>query len=161
MREIPERGWRRLVPSPEPKRIVELDAIKSVTEEGIIPIAAGGGGIPVIEQDGILRGVDAVIDKDLSASLLARNLGVKRFIILTDVDGVYLNYGKENQKKLDKLSLKEAKKYLSEGHFPPGDMGPKIEAAIKFIEAGGKEVIISLPEDLINSLGGKAGTWMT
>lgn len=96
MREMPGRGWRRLVPSPEPKKIVELDAIKAMIEKHIIPIASGGGGIPVIEQDGILKGVDAVIDKDLSASLLARGLGVRRFIILTDVDGVYLNYAKEN-----------------------------------------------------------------
>lgn len=158
MREIPGRGWRRLVPSPEPKRIVELDAVRALIDEGIIPIASGGGGIPVIEEDRNLKGVDAVIDKDLSASLLARGLGVKKFVILTDVDGVYLNYGKENQKMLDRLNLSEAKRYLSEGQFPSGDMGPKIEAAIKFIEGGGDEVVISLPEDLINAMQGRAGT---
>lgn len=161
MREIPDRGWRRLVPSPEPKRIIELDTIKAMVDNGIIPIAAGGGGIPVIEQDGGIRGIDAVIDKDLTASLLAIDLGVKRFIILTDVDGVYLNYGEDNQKKLDRMDLLEAKRYLSEGQFPPGNIGPKIEAAIKFIEGGGKEVIISLPEDLIKAMEGKKGTRIT
>lgn len=161
MREISGRGWRRLVASPEPKKIVELNAVKAMVEKGIIPIASGGGGIPVIEQDGILKGVDAVIDKDLAASLLARGLGIKRLIILTDVDGVYLNYGKYNQQKLDRLSLSEAKRYLSEGQFPPGDMGPKIEAAIEFIEGEGMEVIIALPEDVIKAMEGKAGTGIT
>ncbi len=161
MREIPERGWRRLVPSPSPKRIIELDTIKAMADNGIIPIAAGGGGIPVIEQDGNIRGIDAVIDKDLSASLLARGLGIKRFIILTDVDGVYLNYGEDNQKKLDRMNISEAKKHLLEKQFPPGNMGPKIGSAIKFIENGGKEVIISLPEDLIKAMEGKKGTRIT
>ena len=161
MREIPGRGWRRLVPSPEPKRIVEIGAVKVLTEKDVIPIASGGGGIPVIEQDGGLRGVDAVIDKDLSASLLAKGLSVEKLVILTDVDGVYLNYGREAQRRLDKLNISEAKRYLSEGHFPPGDMGPKIKAAISFLEGGGKEVIISLPEDLIKAMEGKKGTRIT
>jgi carbamate kinase len=161
MREIPDRGWRRLVPSPEPKRIIEIDSIKAMVDNGIIPIAGGGGGIPVIEQDGGIRGVDAVIDKDLTASLLAIDLGVKRFIILTDVDGVYLNYGRSSQKRLDRINILEAKRYFSEGHFPLGDMGPKIESAIKFIESGGREAIISLPEDLIMAMEGKKGTRVT
>ena len=158
MKKIPERGWRRLVPSPKPKKILELDAIKILIEKNIIPIASGGGGIPVVEENGIMRGVDAVIDKDLSASLLARELSLKRFIILTDVDGVYLNWGSADRKKVNALTIKDAEKYLAEGHFPPGSMGPKIEAAIEFLKSGGQEVIITKPEDLIAAMEGKRGT---
>ncbi|MBI5211915.1 MAG: carbamate kinase [Nitrospirae bacterium] len=158
MKKIPERGWRRLVPSPKPKKILELDAVKILIEKNIIPIASGGGGIPVVEGNGAMRGVDAVIDKDLSASLLARELSLKRFIILTDVDGVYLNWESADRKKLEGLTVKDAEKYLAEGHFPDGSMGPKIEAAIEFLKSGGHEVIISRPEDLIAAMDGKAGT---
>jgi carbamate kinase len=158
MRNIPGRGWRRLVPSPRPKKIIELEAIKVVFERGFVPIASGGGGIPVIEESKGLKGVDAVIDKDLSASLLARELGLEMLIILTDVDGVYLDWEGIHRKKLERLSMKEAKAYLSEGQFPPGSMGPKIEAAVEFIASGGKEVIIAKPEDLASAIEGKAGT---
>ncbi len=158
MLEIKGRGWRRVVPSPKPERIVEIDAIKTALEKGIIPIASGGGGIPVIEENGMLKGVDAVIDKDLSASLLACNLSLKKFVILTDVDGVYLNWGTEARQKINKLGIKEARRYLLEGHFLPGSMGPKIEAAIGFLESGGEEVIISRPEDLLDAIEGRAGT---
>lgn len=161
MRMIPERGWRRLVPSPRPKKIVEIETIKTAFERGIIPIASGGGGIPVIEENRVLKGVDAVIDKDLSASLLACELSLERFVILTDVDGVYLNWESKNKKKLDSLTIDEAKRYLFEGHFPPGSMGPKIEAAIEFLESGGKDVMIARPEDLIEAMDGRAGTWIT
>ncbi|HAK88054.1 MAG: carbamate kinase [Nitrospirae bacterium GWC2_46_6] len=158
MKKIPERGWRRLVPSPKPKKIVELEAIKTLIERDIIPIASGGGGIPVIEEDGVIKGIDAVIDKDLSASLLARELSLKKFIILTDVDGVYLNWESDDRKKLEILTVKDAEKYLAGGHFPAGSMGPKIEAAIEFLKSGGQEVIISKPEDLIAAIAGKRGT---
>ena len=158
MRNIPGRGWRRLVPSPRPKTIIEIESIKAVFERGFVPIASGGGGIPVIEENRTLRGVDAVIDKDLSASLLARELSLEMFIILTDVDGVYLNGENTHKKRLEKLSTMEAKAYLFEGQFPPGSMGPKIEAALEFIASGGKEVIIAKPEDLSSAIEGKAGT---
>lgn len=160
MRRIPERGWRRLVPSPRPEKIVEIETIKAALDNGIIPIASGGGGIPVVKEEGVLKGVDGVIDKDLSASLLARKLSLSRFIILTDVDGVYLNWGSKEKQKLESLTIKEARKYLAEGQFPPGDMGPKIEAAIEFIDSGGKDVIIARPEDLAEALRGNAGTWI-
>jgi carbamate kinase len=158
MRNIPGRGWRRLVPSPRPKKIIEIESIKALFERGFVPIASGGGGIPVIEENRELKGVDAVIDKDLSASLLARELGLERFIILTDVDGVYLNWESTQRQRLEHLSPKEAKAYLLEGQFPPGSMGPKIEAALEFIGSGGKEVIIAKGEYLAAALEGMAGT---
>ena len=158
MRNIPGRGWRRLVPSPRPKRIIEIEAIKAVFEKGFVPIASGGGGIPVIKENKDLKGVDAVIDKDLSASLLARELGLEMFIILTDVDGVYLDWEGSQRKRLESISMKEARAYLLAGQFPPGSMGPKIEAALEFIASGGKEVIIAKPEDLLSAIEGKVGT---
>jgi carbamate kinase len=161
MREIPGRGWRRLVPSPRPVKIVELESVRDLLTKGAIPIAAGGGGIPVIEEEGKLKGVDAVIDKDLCASLLCRKLGLKRFVILTDVDGVYLDWQGEKKKRLEHLSLREARTYLDEGQFPRGDMGPKIEAAIECIESDVERVIIARPEDLAQALKGRAGTTIT
>jgi len=158
MRNIPGKGWRRLVPSPKPKKIIEIEAIKALFERGFIPIGAGGGGIPVTEENRGLKGVDAVIDKDLSASLLARELGLERLIILTDVDGVYLHWESDQRQRFGVLSLKEAKAYLLEGQFPPGSMGPKIEAALEFIGSGGKEVIIAEAEDLLPAVEGRAGT---
>lgn len=158
MRNIPERGWRRLVPSPRPKEILESKGIRILFENDIIPIASGGGGIPVIEEAGVFRGVDAVIDKDLSASLLARELGVERFVILTDVDGVYLGWGTEDRKKLGSLTTEDAGRYLREGQFPPGSMGPKIEAAVQFIASGGRDAIIAKPEDLVSAMNGEGGT---
>jgi len=158
MRNIPERGWRRLVPSPRPMEIVESEAIRIAFRSGIIPIAAGGGGIPVTEKKGTLKGVDAVVDKDLSAGLLARELGLERFVILTDVDGVYLGWGRHDKKRIGLLTAKDARRYLLEGQFHPGSMGPKVEAAIRFIEAGGGDVVIARPEDMKDAMEGKAGT---
>jgi len=158
MREIPGRGWRRLVASPGPKKIVEIGAIQKLFREGIIPIASGGGGVPVIKERAGFKGLDAVIDKDLSASLLANELSLKRFIILTDIDAVYLEYEKKSKRRLKKLTVRDAKKFLKQGQFPSGSMGPKIEAAIEFLESGGKEVIIASPEKLIDALKGKSGT---
>jgi carbamate kinase len=158
MRNVTGRGWRRLVPSPRPQRIVEVDGIRTAFERGIIPIASGGGGIPVVEEDGGLRGVDAVVDKDLAASLLARELCMDRFVILTDVDGVYLHWQKESRLRLETLTVREAAQYLREGQFPPGSMGPKIEASVNFLESGGREVIIAKPEDLMSAINGGAGT---
>lgn len=162
IKEDSGRGYRRVVPSPIPLEIINKEVIKKMIEEGYIVIAAGGGGIPVIHrEDKTLKGVPAVIDKDRTAAILARDIKADTLMILTAVDKVALNYGKEEQKDLDKLSLKEAKKYLKKGHFPPGSMGPKIEAAISFLENGGKEVIICALEKPDEALKGKAGTRIT
>ena len=158
MRKIPARGWRRLVPSPRPMKVVESEGIRIAFQSGIIPIAAGGGGIPVTEKEGVLKGVDAVVDKDLSAGLLARELGLERFVILTDVDGVYLGWGRQDKKRLGLLTARDAERYLLEGQFLPGSMGPKIEAAVRFIEAGGEDVVIARTEDVKEAMEGKAGT---
>ena len=156
------RGFRRVVPSPIPREIIELDVIRSLMERDYVVIAAGGGGIPVIRNDrGELDGVEAVIDKDLASSLLARKIGAATFIISTAIDAVYLNFGKEDQKPLGRASLSELKKYLAEGHFKPGSMKPKIESIIEFLEGGGKKSIITSPENLLNSVNGKSGTTIT
>jgi carbamate kinase len=154
------RGYRRVVPSPYPIQIIESDTIKRLFDNGVIVIAAGGGGIPVVfsENGKQLKGVEAVIDKDLTASLLATKLGVEILLILTDVDRVSLNYGKPNEKRLEKLTIADCEKYLSEGQFPPGSMGPKIEATIRFVQAGGKAAIITSLEHASKALDEQAGT---
>ena len=153
------RGYRRVVSSPEPKEIVEKEIIKSLVKSGVIVIAAGGGGIPVyIEKDGTLEGVNGVIDKDRAAAILAGNIEADELIILTSVNYVALNYGEKNQVNLERITIKEAKKYLNEGHFPPGSMGPKIEAAISFLKDGGKKVIITSVEKAKKALEDRAGT---
>ena len=152
------RGWRRVVPSPLPMRIIELDAIKKLVDQGIVVIAVGGGGIPVIEERGRLKGVEAVIDKDYASALLAEGMKVDLFLISTAVEKVALNYGKPIQVLLDKVTLKEAKKYYEQGHFPPGSMGPKIQAIIDFLEKGGKEALITNPENIERALAGETGT---
>ncbi len=153
------RGFRRVVPSPIPKEIIELDVIRLLMERGYIVVAAGGGGIPVIRNEkGVLEGVEAVIDKDLGSSLLARNLGTDTFIILTAVDAAYLNFGKEDQKPIRCATLSEIKKYMAEGHFKPGSMKPKIEAIIQFLEGGGRKAIITSPKNLLKTMRGEGGT---
>lgn len=153
------RGWRRVVPSPIPQRIVELDVVKTLLDAGIITITVGGGGIPVIEdEDGNLKGIAAVIDKDYAASLLARSIGADLFLISTAVDKVYLNYNKPDQRPIDVMTVSEAKRYIAEGHFAKGSMLPKIEAIIWFLEAGGKEAIITSPENIARALRGETGT---
>ena len=165
MREDSARGgWRRVVPSPIPVDIVEKEAIRRMIfgkSPGEIIIANGGGGIPVIEKDGIYTGVEAVIDKDRASSLLARLIGEKLFIILTAVENVYVNYGKEDERALGHLALEEIRKYHREGQFPAGSMGPKIEASIEFLENGGEEVIITSPENLENAVRHGKGTHIT
>lgn len=158
MMEDAARGYRRVVPSPLPLRILELDVIRKCLEFGAIVITAGGGGIPVINEDGSLKGVEAVVDKDHVSALLATELRLRRFLISTDVEYVYLNYKKSEQEPLKCISADSAKQYLSEGHFPEGSMKPKIEAAIDFVKAGGEEVIITDAQHLLASLGGDAGT---
>ncbi|ADI31709.1 carbamate kinase [Staphylothermus hellenicus] len=155
----PRGGWRRVVPSPDPKGHVEIEAVKKLLNEGFIVIASGGGGIPVYKNDkGLIHGVEAVIDKDLAGERLATAIGAGTFMILTDVDKVYLNYGKPDQKPVDVLTVSEAKKYYEEGHFKPGSMGPKVLAAIRFIENGGKQAIIGHLTQAYEALKGKAGT---
>ena len=151
-------GWRRVVPSPDPRYIAECNAIKILAENGVIVIASGGGGIPVVEEDGEMRGVEAVIDKDLAGERLATFLRADKFVILTDIDGVYINFGKPNQRKLTRVKVDELKRYLREGHFPAGSMKPKVEAVIRFIESGGKEAIIAELSQLLDAVEGDAGT---
>jgi carbamate kinase len=153
-----KKGYRRVVPSPEPLQIVEEDVIKKLVSLGVIVIAAGGGGIPVIRKNGSLAGVEAVIDKDLTGSLLASAIGAETFLILTDVEKAVLNYGKDNQVDLDEITVSEAERYIEEGHFGKGSMEPKILAAIKFIKSGGKTAIISSLEKALPALLGNAGT---
>ncbi|MCS6783877.1 MAG: carbamate kinase [Candidatus Caldarchaeum sp.] len=151
-------GWRRVVPSPDPKIIAERHAIKTLVDAGFIVVASGGGGIPIIEENGRASGVEAVIDKDLAGEKLAELIKADRFIILTDVDGAYLNFGKPDQKKLEKVTAAEARKYLEQGHFGSGSMLPKVLACIRFIESGGKEAIIAELSQLKDAFAGKAGT---
>jgi carbamate kinase len=150
-------GWRRVVPSPDPIKQVEIEAIRRMVDSGIIVIASGGGGIPVVDEEE-LEGVDAVIDKDLAGERLASSLGAEIFMILTDVEKVAINFKKENQRFLDVLTLEEARKYYEEGHFPPGSMGPKVLAAIRFVERTGKTAIITSLDKAIDALDGKTGT---
>ena len=156
------RGWRRVVASPLPKEIVEIDAIKALISAGVIVISTGGGGIPVIRNEkGDLEGVAAVIDKDFGSSLLANDVGAELFLISTAVEKVALNFGKPDQKWLDKITLTEAKKYLAEGtHFAKGSMAPKVQAIIRFLEAGGKQALITNPENIGRALKGETGTWI-
>ena len=153
------RGWRRVVGSPIPLEIINRAAIKKLVESGIIVIAAGGGGIPVHRKsDKWLEGVDAVIDKDRASAVLGRDIGAQELYILTTTDKVALNFGKPNQRDLNRMTLTEAKTFTDEGHFPPGSMGPKIEAAITFLETGGERVVICALENLPLALDCKAGT---
>jgi carbamate kinase len=153
------RGWRRVVASPKPTRIVEADAIKRLVEAGFVVVAVGGGGIPVVEDDkGALSGAAAVIDKDLASAVVAKEIGADMLVISTAVEKVCLNFGKPDQKTLDKMTVADAKKYMAEGHFKPGSMLPKVQACIQFLEAGGSEALITCPESLPAALEGKTGT---
>jgi carbamate kinase len=156
------RGWRRVVASPLPKEIVELETVETLLESGIITITVGGGGIPVIDPgDGNYQGIAAVIDKDFASSLLAQNIKADLFVISTAVEKVALNFGKPDEKWLDKITLAEAKQYLAEGtHFAKGSMAPKIEAIIWFLENGGKQALITNPENIGRALKGETGTWI-
>jgi carbamate kinase len=161
MREDAGRGWRRVVPSPKPKRIVEIDAIKSLLKDGFVVVGVGGGGIPVIErEDGMLEGVEAVIDKDYASSLLAREIEADLFLISTAVDQVYLNYREPNERPIPEMTLSEAKRYLKEGHFKEGSMAPKIRAIIEYLEAGGEMALITSPEKIEEALEKRSGTWI-
>jgi len=154
------RGWRRVVPSPRPIRIVEQDAVQALLHDGFVVITVGGGGVPVVaDASGYLHGVAAVIDKDYASSLLATVVGADVFAITTSVERVALDWGRPTQAWVDELTVAEARGYLAEGgHFMPGSMAPKIEACLEFLERGGGEAIITAPGDLEMALLGKAGT---
>lgn len=154
------RGWRRVVASPLPTRIIEINSIKTLINNGIIVIAVGGGGIPVIEKDGELWGAEAVIDKDFATCLLAKDLNSDLFIISTAVEQVYINFGKHNQKAISKMTVEEAQKYIEEGHFAPGSMLPKIKACIDFVKTTGNPALITSPEKLVEAVNGKTGTYI-
>lgn len=156
------RGWRRVVASPIPQEVVEIDAVKELIDAGTVVITVGGGGIPVIrDENGDIIGTAAVIDKDYASSLLARLIKADVFVISTAVEKVALNFGKPDQKWLDRLTLAEAKAYLAEGtHFAKGSMAPKIQAIIWFLENGGKQAVITNPENIGRALKGETGTWI-
>jgi carbamate kinase len=153
-----KRGYRRVVPSPKPLQIVEWAAIRALIGKGFVVIGAGGGGIPVARVQGGLVGLEAVIDKDRAAAVLARQLDAERLVILTAVPQVSLDFGKATQRAIDRITTREARLHLSAGQFPPGNMGPKMEAAIEFVESGGDEAIITSPEELFAAMEGRAGT---
>jgi len=159
MEEDSGRGYRRVVASPLPQRIINLEIVKSLIKDGACVIAAGGGGIPAY-YDGHdnIKGVEAVIDKDYTSSLIASELKADLFVVLTNVAFVSIHYGKKNQKHLTRVRLKELKRFYDKGHFPSGSMGPKIKAAIDFIENGGKEVIVTSARELIRAMKGQSGT---
>jgi carbamate kinase len=153
------RGWRRVVASPIPQRIVERDAIKALIDAGFIVVAVGGGGIPVVkDENGDLVGVAAVIDKDFASGLMANAVNADLFLISTAVEKVALNYGKPNQAWLDRITLAEAKQYMAQGHFAKGSMGPKIQAIIWYLERGGREALVTNPESIARALRGETGT---
>ena len=156
------RGWRRVVASPLPKEVVELDTVNALLNAGVVVITVGGGGIPVVDAGGgQYQGVAAVIDKDYASSLLARAINADLFLISTAVEKVAINFGKPNQKWLDRMSLTEAKQYLAEGiHFAKGSMAPKIQAIIWYLEAGGKQALITSPENIGRALRKETGTWI-
>jgi len=152
------RGYRRVVPSPEPQDIIELEIIRDLMERNVLVIACGGGGIPVAWREGRLQGVEAVIDKDRASALLASRLGVDLFVISTDTDYVYLDYKKPTQRPLHLVGCSELREYAAAGHFPPGNMGPKVESVLRFLMQGGREAIITSCENLCSAVCGPGGT---
>ena len=154
------RGWRRVVASPLPVKIVELESIKILIENNITVVAVGGGGIPVVERDGELWGADAVIDKDFASCLLAKEINSDLFIISTAVDKVFINFGKENEQAIDKMTIEDAEKYIEEGHFGAGSMLPKVKACIDFVKTTGNPALITSPEKLAEAVKGEAGTFL-
>lgn len=159
VKEDSGRGWRKVVPSPRPMHIINLNGIRALLREAAVVIAAGGGGIPVVlGRDKEWRGIEAVIDKDFASSLLATELKAELYVVLTAVPQVSINFGKRSEKKLGRVTLAEARRHLEDGQFPPGSMGPKIEASIEFVEKTGQEVLICSVENLRESLDGESGT---
>ena len=161
IKEDAGRGYRRVVPSPDPKIIAERLAIRALVDAGFVVVACGGGGIPIIEENGNAVGVEAVIDKDLAGQRLATLIGANIFVVLTDVNGAYVNYGKPNQELIKEITTGKLRNYSKEGQFKEGSMAPKIEAAIRFVESGGERAVIAALGELIEALDGKAGTQIT
>jgi carbamate kinase len=152
------RGWRRVVPSPDPKAIVEIAAIKDLIDRGYIVICVGGGGIPVVDQNGELEGIAAVIDKDYASSLLASEIRSEMLIISTGVEKVAIDFGKPEQRELDRLTVAESEAFMAAGQFPPGNMGPKVTAILRYLKNGGREGLITSPAAIVAAMEGKAGT---
>lgn len=153
------RGWRRVVPSPQPQRIIESEVIRHLAKDGYVVIAAGGGGIPVVaDEQGILSGTAAVIDKDLASAVLANEINADILVISTAVEQVCLNFGKPGQQSLRTMTVIEARRYIAAGHFQPGSMLPKVQACIQFLENGGREALITCPKALSSALDGHTGT---
>jgi len=153
------RGYRRIVPSPMPRRIIQSHMVRSLVYAGNVVLALGGGGVPMTKDaDGQYVGVEAVIDKDLSSALLAVDIKADLFVLLTNTEKVCLDYGRRDQRGLDELTCDQARQYMADGHFPAGSMGPKVQAAVLYLEAGGREVVITDPEHLAEALEGTAGT---
>ena len=162
MREDSGRGWRHVVPSPRPLHIMNVATIAHMLDTAEVVIAAGGGGVPIVRgRDNQWRGIEAVIDKDFAASLLAAELSADLFMILTNVAQVSIDFGKPTQRQIDRMTIAEAEKYLSAGQFPPGSMGPKIEAAVQFVRSSGKQVLISDVDHVRDAIAGKGGTFIT
>ncbi|MGM0603443.1 MAG: carbamate kinase [Bacillota bacterium] len=155
------RGWRKVVPSPEPVKIIEAPIINSIIENGEIVIASGGGGIPVIEENRQLKGVEAVIDKDRAGCILAENSSSDLFLILTDVENAMINYGTDKEKKIEKAAVSEMEKYIEQGQFGKGSMKPKVESAVKFVRDGGKTAVITSINKVVEAVEQKAGTIIT
>ena len=153
------RGWRRVVPSPEPREVVEWEAIRALVRAGVLTIATGGGGVPVVrDAEGLLEGVDAVIDKDRASALLGGLIGANVLIIVTQVDKVCANFGQPDEKALDRMTARQAREMLEAGQFPAGSMGPKIESALTFLSGGGKSVVITSPDNILAAVAGTRGT---
>ena len=161
IKEDAGRGYRRVVPSPDPKIIAERYAIRALVDAGFVVVACGGGGIPIIEESGHAVGVEAVIDKDLGGQRLATLIGAHIFVILTDVEGAYINYGKPNQELIREITSGKLRNYAKDGQFKEGSMAPKVEAAIRFVESGGERAIIASLGNLLDALENKAGTQVT
>lgn len=161
VREEADRGWRRVVPSPRPVSILDIGAIETLVDDDYIVIACGGGGIPVYEDDdGVVQGVEAVIDKDFASGLLAAELRAELFVITTEVEQVAIDFGKDSQRWLSKMTATEARAHLDDGQFPAGSMGPKIMAILEFLDAGGTAGVITNPPNLGRALSGETGTWI-
>jgi carbamate kinase len=152
------RGWRKVVSSPRPVEIVEIEAVRALLDAGLVVIAGGGGGIPVVRRLGALEGIEAVIDKDHTASLLARHVRAHMFVILTAVPCISINFGRADERPLRRLTPQQARLLYAEGQFPPGSMGPKVLAAVEFLEGGGREVVVTNEENMEAALAGEAGT---
>ncbi len=153
-----QRGWRRVVASPEPLEILDARAVESLIAAGFVVVAAGGGGVPVVREDGTIRGVEAVIDKDLAAALLGRTVGADALVIATDVGHVMLNYGTDDAKAIERADVATMRGYAAAGHFATGSMGPKVEAACRFVEQGGRRAVVTSLERIADALRGEAGT---